>query len=116
MKNYKAVAIYTGYAENGIDHVWGIVASDLEAAIKSVEDTQLNEMMEDEDFNQDFYDEFFGNGEVADDGVGVVGAGEEDIMVIFEEGTYWYSLVDKFPEWNDETFAAWNEFLNEGLY
>jgi hypothetical protein len=114
MKNYKSVTVYTGYGENGIENVFNFQSTSLTAATELVEDNQISEMINDEDWNEEFYNEFFGQGRVVD-GVGIVNDGEENIMLVIEKGNVWFDKVDSYLEWSDELFQEWNEFLNKNF-
>jgi len=114
MKNYKSVTVYTGYGENGIENVWNFQSTSLTAATKLIEDNQISEMMNDEEWDEDFYIEFFGQGRI-EGGVGIVNDGEENIILVIEEGNVWFDKVDSYLEWSDELFEEWNKFLNKNF-
>ena len=114
MKNYKSVTVSTGSGENGIENVFNFQSTSLTAATELVEDNQISEMINDEDWNEEFYNEFFGQGRVVD-GVGIVNDGEENIMLVIEKGNVWFDKVDSYLEWSDELFQEWNEFLNKNF-
>jgi len=114
MKNYKSVTVYTGYGENGIENVWNFQSTSLTAATKLIEDNQISEMMNDEEWDEDFYIEFFGQGRI-EGGVGIVNDGEENIILVIEEGNVSFDKVDSYLEWSYELFEEWNKFLNKNF-
>lgn len=112
---YKSVLVYTGYAENGIENVAEFQATSLLDAVLAVEQNQLDEMLEnDEELNEDWYKEFFGKGRLSSsEGVGIVNAGEENVLLVFDENNKWFGLVDSFETWTEELYEEWCKFLNE---
>lgn len=112
MKKFKEVLVYTGYNENDIEDVQTFEATDLLKAITVVENAQIDQMAE--DWNEDYYNEFFGEGRPSSsEGVGVVNAGEENVILVFDENNKWFGLVDSFETWTEELCEEWCKFLNE---
>lgn len=111
LMKYKSVLVYTGYAENGVEKVKTFSATSLLDATMLVEECQLDRMLEDDNgLDEDYYNEFFGNGRVVN-GVGFVESGEENVTLVLGEFNEWFDKVDTFDTWSDELFAKWNEFL-----
>lgn len=114
LMKYKSVLVYTGYAENGVEKVKTFSATSLLDATMLVEECQLDRMLEDDNgLDEDWYNEFFGNGRVVN-GVGFVESGEENVTLVLGEFNEWFDKVDSFDTWSDELYAKWNEFLGVG--
>jgi hypothetical protein len=118
MKNYKSVLVHIGYAESWpfsveywIEGVRALKDDTLQSAFNSVKKTQFNEMLKDDDsLHEDDYNEFLGHGSI-EKGVGILQIGEENLLLVLEETNEWYNKIDNFPDWDNETFEKWNEFL-----
>ena len=99
MKNIKIVDVYTGYAENSISWIKEDKFEGEFGFIEIVNDVfkkyVVDKMREDEweEFSDDG-EEFY---EVCGiiDGVGFISYGEEDLLLVIEEGSKWYSKVDE---------------------
>lgn len=97
MKNIKIVDVYTGYAENSIS--W-IKEDKFGGEIKSIVDDVFKKYVVDK-MREDDWEEFSDDGEEmyevcgVIDGVGFISYGEEDMLLVIEEGNKWYSKVDE---------------------
>jgi len=99
MKNIKIVDVYTGYAENSISWIKEDKFEGEFGFIEIVNDVfkkyVVDKMREDEweEFSDDG-EEFY---EVCGiiEGVGFISYGEEDLLLVIEEGSKWYSKVDE---------------------
>jgi hypothetical protein len=109
MTTYKQVLVYTGYAAFGIERVDEIRASSLEGATKIAEDQLLQVLLEEDDDEID--EEFFGNGRV-EFGIGVVDAGEENVIVVIDESHPLFHRVDDYENWSEEEFDEWVQFMD----
>ena len=118
-KNYKSVLVHTGYAESWpfsaeywVEGVRVLKDDNLQSAFDSVKETQFNEMLKDDNtLSEDDYNEFIGHGRI-EKGVGILEIGEETILLVLEETNEWYNKIDNFPDWDDKTFAKWNQSLS----
>ena len=97
MKNIKIVDVYTGYSENSIS--W-IKEDKFGGEIKSIVDDVFKKYVVDK-MRKDDWEEFSDDGEEMYevcgiiDGVGFISYGEEDMLLVIEEGNKWYSKVDE---------------------
>ena len=99
MKNIKIVDVYTGYSENSISWIKEDRFEGEFGFVEIVDDVfkkyVVDKMREDEweEFSDDG-EEFY---EVCGiiEGVGFISYGEEDLLLVIEEGNKWYSKVDE---------------------
>jgi len=98
MKNIKVVDVYTGYSENSIS--W-IKEDRFEGEFKSIVDDVFKKYVV-EKMRKDEWEEFSDDGEEfyevcgIIDGVGFISYGEEDLLLVIEEGNKWYDKVEEF--------------------
>ncbi len=111
MKNIKVVDVYTGYAENSIS--W-IKEDKFGGEIKDIVDDVFGEYVV-EKMRKDEWEGFSDDGEEMYEvlgiieGVGFISYGEEDLLLVIEEGNKWYSKVD---ELNLDSIAKEVDFSN----
>jgi len=98
MRNIKVVDVYTSYAENSIS--W-IKEDRFDGDFKSVVDDVFKKYVV-EKMRKDEWEEFSDDGEEfyevcgIIDGVGFISYGEEDLLLVIEEGNKWYDKVEEF--------------------
>ena len=98
MRNIKVVDVYTGYSENSIS--W-IKEDRFEGEFKSIVDDVFKKYVV-EKMRKDEWEEFSDDGEEfyevcgIIDGVGFISYGEEDLLLVIEEGNKWYDKVEEF--------------------
>tara|TARA_R100000908_G_scaffold63162_1_gene43596 strand:- start:808 stop:1287 length:480 start_codon:yes stop_codon:yes gene_type:complete len=97
MRNIKIVDVYTGYGENSIS--W-IKEDRFGGEIKNIVDDVFEKYVVDK-MRADDWEEFSDDGEEmyevcgVCEGVGFISYGEEDMLLVIEEGNKWYSKVDE---------------------
>ena len=132
MKNIKIVDVYTGYAENSISWIKEDKFEGEFGFIEIVNDVfkkyVVDKMREDEweEFSDDG-EEFY---EVCGiiEGVGFISYGEEDLLLVIEEGNEWYSKVDELNldsvekevdfsngNYGEEVWDSWVELIEESF-
>jgi hypothetical protein len=98
MRNIKVVDVYTSYAENSIS--W-IKEDRFDGDFKSIVDDVFKKYVV-EKMRKDEWEEFSDDGEEfyevcgIIDGVGFISYGEEDLLLVIEEGNKWYDKVEEF--------------------
>jgi hypothetical protein len=119
MKNIKIVDVYTGYAENSISWIKEDKFEGEFGFVEIVDDVfkkyVVDKMREDEweEFSDDG-EEFY---EVCGiiEGVGFISYGEEDLLLVIEEGNEWYDKVEDFNlETEEESVDFSNGKYDEG--
>ena len=111
MRNIKVVDVYTSYAENSIS--W-IKEDRFDGEFKSIVDDVFKKYVV-EKMRKDEWEEFSDDGEEfyevcgIIDGVGFISYGEEDLLLVIEEGNKWY---DKVEEFNSKTEEESVDFSN----
>ena len=130
MKNIKVVDVYTGYSENSIS--W-IKEDRFEGEFKSIVDDVFKKYVV-EKMRKDEWEEFSDDGEEfyevcgIIDGVGFIGYGEEDLLLVIEEGNKWYDLVDELNldsvkksvdfsngDYDEVIWESWVDLLEESF-
>ena len=132
MKNIKIVDVYTGYAENSISWIKEDKFEGEFGFIEIVNDVfkkyVVDKMREDEweEFSDDG-EEFY---EVCGiiEGVGFISYGEEDLLLVIEEGSKWYSKVDELNldsvkksvdfsngKYDEKVWEEWVELIEESF-
>ena len=130
MKNIKVVDVYTSYAENSIS--W-IKEDRFDGDFKSVVDDVFKKYVV-EKMRKDEWEEFSDDGEEfyevcgIIDGVGFISYGEEDLLLVIEEGNKWYDLVDELNldsvkksvdfsngDYDEVIWESWVELLEESF-
>ena len=130
MKNIKVVDVYTSYAENSIS--W-IKEDKFEGDFKSVVDDVFKKYVVDK-MRKDEWEEFSDDGEEfyevcgIIEGVGFISYGEEDLLLVIEEGNKWYDKVDELNldsieksvdfsngKYDEEVWDDWVNLLEESF-
>ena len=130
MKNIKVVDVYTSYAENSIS--W-IKEDKFDGEFKSIVDDVFKKYVV-EKMRKDEWEEFSDDGEEMYEvlgiieGVGFISYGEEDMLLVIEEGNKWYSKVDKLNldsiekevdfsngKYDEEVWDSWVELIEESF-
>jgi len=130
MKNIKIVDVYTGYAENSIS--W-IKEDRFDGEFKSIVDDVFKKYVVDK-MRKDEWEEFSESGEEfyevcgIIDGVGFISYGEEDLLLVIEEGNKWYDLVDELNldsveksvdfsngDYDEVIWESWVDLLEESF-
>ena len=130
MRNIKVVDVYTSYAENSIS--W-IKEDRFEGEFKSVVDDVFKKYVV-EKMRKDEWEEFSDDGEEfyevcgIIDGVGFISYGEEDLLLVIEEGNKWYDKVDELNldsvkksvdfsngDYDEVIWKSWVELLEESF-
>ena len=121
--NYKVVEVYLSYGENSISKI-DIIKSEfgVDDVVKGVfRDLDIKEFKDDDDL----YYGIYSIDEKKD--IGVIGYGDESIILVLGEKNEWYNKVDEFNldsiekevdfsngKYNEESYDEWVEFV-EGL-
>ena len=122
--NYKVVEVYLSYGENSISKI-DIIKSEfgVDDVVKGVFiDLDIKEFKDDDDL----YYGIYSIDEKKD--IGVIGYGDESIILVLGEKNDWYNKVDEFNvssdiekevdfsngKYNEENYDEWVEFV-EGL-
>ena len=130
MRNIKVVDVYTSYAENSIS--W-IKEDKFEGDFKSVVDDVFKKYVVDK-MRKDEWEEFSESGEEfyevcgIIEGVGFISYGEEDLLLVIEEGNKWYDLVDELNldsvkksvdfsngDYDEVIWESWVDLLEESF-
>ena len=121
--NYKVVNVYINYNENSISKI-DIIKSEfgVDDVVKGVfRELDIKEFKDDDDL----YYGIYSIDEKKD--IGVIGYGEEEILLVIGDKSKWYDKVDEFNldsiekevdfsngDYNEENYDEWVEFV-EGL-
>ena len=121
--NYKVVEVYLSYGENSISKI-DIIKSEfgVDDVVKGVyRELDIKEFKDDDDL----YYGIYSIDEKKD--IGVIGYGDESIILVLGEKNDWYNKVDEFNldsiekevdfsngDYNEENYDEWVEFV-EGL-
>ncbi len=130
MRNIKVVDVYTSYAENSIS--W-IKEDRFDGDFKSIVDDVFKKYVV-EKMRKDEWEEFSDDGEEfyevcgIIDGVGFISYGEEDLLLVIEEGNKWYDLVDELNldsieksvdfsngDYDEVIWESWVDLLEESF-
>ena len=118
--NYKVVEVYLSYGENSISKI-DIIKSEfgVDDVVKGVfRDLDIKEFKDDDDL----YYGIYSIDEKKD--IGVIGYGDESIILVLGEKNDWYNKVDEFNldsiekevdfsngDYNEESYDEWVEFI-----
>ena len=118
--NYKVVEVYLSYGENSISKI-DIIKSEfgVDDVVKGVfRDLDIKEFKDDDDL----YYGIYSIDEKKD--IGVIGYGDESIILVLGEKNDWYNKVDEFNldsiekevdfsngKYNEENYNEWVEFV-----
>ena len=130
MKNIKVVDVYTSYAENSIS--W-IKEDKFDGDFKSIVDDVFKKYVVDK-MRKDEWEEFSDDGEEfyevcgIIEGIGFISYGEEDLLLVIEEGNKWYDLVDELNldsvkksvdfsngDYDEVIWESWVDLLEESF-
>ena len=120
--NYKVVNVYVGYSENSISKI-DIIKSEfgVDDVVKGVW-IDLDIKLKDDD------ELYYGIKKIDEkNDIGVIGYGEEEVILVIGDKNKWYNKVDEFNldsiekevdfsngKYNEENYDEWVEFV-EGL-
>jgi len=108
---YRVVDVYTGYAENSIEHVETLeIHGDITQAANVVQQNNHDWLREDADFNDDHIQEFFTGIQVVGHIAGVRN-GEENTFIVIPETSVWYDRVLDDQDIYDNHQDAWNALI-----
>jgi hypothetical protein len=108
-KKFKCVCVYTGYGENSINSVWEVEGNSKEEVIESEFKKCVEELKEsNKELGDDVLLEFYGIMKWG------YGCGEEDCVVVVEEGEEMFEILDKDSDgWSKKEWKGWDKFMNE---
>ena len=120
--NYKIVNVYVGYSENSISKI-DIIKSEF-----GVDDVVYGVFREMDIKFKDDDELYYGIKKIDEkNDIGVIGYGDEEIILVIGDKNKWYNIVDEFNldsiekevdfsngKYNEENWDGWVEFV-EGL-
>ena len=107
-KKFKFVCVYTGMGENSINSVWEVEGNNKKEVIGSEFKKCVDELVESEEDVDGIQDlEFY---DIREWGYG---CGEEDCVVVVEEGEEMFEMLNKDSDrWSGVEYELWDEFVN----
>ena len=98
-KKFKCVCVYTGNGENSINSVWKVEGNNKGEVIDSEFEKCVDEM-------GGMMGEFYEKGKWG------YSCGEEDVVVVIEEGEEMFEKLDNYEEWEEKEEEEWGEFVD----